>query len=297
MKQTVFIISLLALILTSIFGVFGSQIISELKTEVSSIETYDDTSINTSIASLISEINNLETSDYSELTLQIENLQTAIDEISEFDDTDLLGKTASLEAQVTLLNSLIATLQSKITLLENSSGGSSIEVLYDSNGEYMDTLNLMSNLCMKYFDTDDNLKCMVNLNMGIIGISYSNEIYTFTEDEVIARMMMIFKELSYYPQYLSYIENIEIRFSTPNGEYYNSIITTLPSLYILSGNVTYEDVLPSSRWILNEAESYKFVGEELVCNQIIFSNENIESIINNFISNNTFGENLLTPSN
>ena len=295
MKQTVFIISLLALILTSFFGVFGSQIISELKTEVSSIETYDDTSINTSIASLISEINSLETSDYSELALQIETLQTAISEISEFDDTDLVGKTTSLEAQIELLNSLITTLQNKITALENTPGGTP-EVLFDENGSFLEFYEVMSKLCVKYFNTTQ-MDCSVNDNGSSMSVNSWKNINNYTNEELIARMVMFYNELSNYSQYLDYFQVIVIETGYLDGDYSINIASTVSSLYILSGNVTYEDIIPSIKWPLNRALSSKFDGGLLIENQIALDTSLIETYIEGFITNNTFGDDLLQPLN
>ncbi|PAT02202.1 hypothetical protein CI105_02330 [Candidatus Izimaplasma bacterium ZiA1] len=295
MKQTVFIISLLALILTSFFGVFGSQIISELKTEVSSIETYDDTSINTSIDSLISEINSLETSDYSELALQIETLQTAISEISEFDDTDLVGKTTSLEAQIELLNGLITTLQNKITALENTPGVTP-EVLFDENGSFLEFYEVMSKLCVKYFNTTQ-MDCSVNDNGSSMSVNSWKNINNYTNEELIARMVMFYNELSNYSQYLDYFQVIVIETGYLDGDYSINIASTLSSLYILSGNVTYEDILPSIKWPLNRALSYKFDGDLLIENQITLDTSLIETYIEGFITNNTFGDDLLQPLN
>jgi|GEM_PF-3290571 len=294
MKRTILISGLLILFASSIIGFFGSQFFSELQAEVSSYELYDDTEITASINNLISTINNLETTDTTELENQIDSIQGVIDSIEDDDDSVLETKVANLEVLVQELNTLITSLQSQINSIET--GGSTNSPIYVSTqGRYLEFNEVADQLCTKYLNFNDP---MIGCYSGGSSSSYSLYIQdnnnTLTKEEIMARIALFFDEFSQYHQYIHNIEKIELTYSYSIGDVHYRYYVVMPTAYLIAGEFHYLDVLPSDNWKENRCVSEVFT-EEFIETPIVIDNDLFSQTYNNYITNNTFGGNILVP--
>lgn len=295
MKRTLLITGFFVLLASSFIGFMGSHYITELQAEVESIEEYDDTAITSSLNTLISTINNLNTSNSDELATQVGLIQNKLDAIEEYDDSSLEARVTELETLVQDLTTLLSTLQNNINSLE-SNGSTTPQLYLNSQGQYLDFSEIANELCVKYLDYDDEFSgCNSGWGPEYKALSVFTLSNSFSTEEILARMVLLIEEFSQYKQYFSFFETMELTFTYGVAEDSYRYTVTFPTTYITSGLFKPQDILPGGLWTNNRCVFEEFSDFGVTTTALPINTELFEQTYNTFVTNNTFGNDILIP--
>ena len=293
-KITVILLSLFATIFLSMGGYTLFQVNQIKETLPADTVPYDDSLLKQSIEELVLEVESLEDADYQTLVTQVGLIQQAINEIETYDDTLLSGRVEALEAQVVLLNTLLETLQDQIDSLDPTA--QTPPTIYVNNlGKYEGFLEVNQDFGSKYFNIGQPENCITNQNIGVLTLIYFNPGNTFTVDQIIARTLLFFEEMTQYRQYFEAYEYIEFYYQFPVGEIFNEYFVKIPTYYLLNFDLTFADLIPSQVWSDNRIVKSWMVGDDFMTENLTFNLETVQTEYNFLVDFNLLGNDILQP--
>lgn len=224
-------------------------------------------------------------------------LKNEIASIEGYNDTDLQAKIAELEADLSAVEPNDNTeLLTRITQLETALSAIKTNdntVMFDASGNYVEPYELTQLLINKYFADYIDVTNVSGFVGGYMSInSMSSEL---SNEEILARIVLILKEISNYNQYLTTEPSFVIVYTYTVGDITYDINIYIPSPVLAYVDFTLDDILNNNLGIINQsAISNPSIGE---LTDLSFNTVLANELFDRYFSNKTFGDNLLTPSN
>ncbi|QVK17376.1 hypothetical protein KHQ81_11015 [Mycoplasmatota bacterium] len=261
------------------FGFVVGETLVKLNSKVSAIEDNDNTELLAKITELETALEAVETTDNTELLAKIAELETALEAVETIDNTELLDKIAQLEAEVTVLKGA-------------NTDAANFTIMLDQSGKYLSFEELVRSFANKYFTgyiIEDNI--MADSTFG--DISFYSTSSDLSNEIILARIYMLLQELSQYDQYLMNQSNINIHYSYDIDDKYYNITISIPSPILAHADFTLDDVINGTFGISNNSDVYNNTADELT--PMPFDTVLLKELYDGYISNNTFGNNILIP--
>ncbi|QVK16755.1 hypothetical protein KHQ81_07465 [Mycoplasmatota bacterium] len=197
-------------------GFVVGETLTGLKRDIASNENYDEDALLEKVSKLIDDLESDEGTNDSELQAEITELETALNALKSQDNSQLQAKITELETALNALESQdnselqakITELTNRINALENSST-SNFTIMVDGSGNYL--------------RFEEVARLLVNVSTNDLGCFDQGDIWMsslssgLSNEEILVRMTLMFKELSNYNQYFMNSANINLGIVTILG--------------------------------------------------------------------------------